>query len=199
MSNTVTQDQLADGLRTLPRGSALVIKMGNTNYVDTYPAALATILRDYVMEVRGRAIYVSVTNPASLLIDLLGSMDVPVNGISFVDVTSYLMVAKGKRSPNISYVESPTMLETIMLRIEYLLRKNPTEKPVVVIDSISSLAIHNNGGILSEFLHVLVNTLKSSGAITIILAVAEETAPEMENTLSLVCDQIVSLATPGGG
>lgn len=198
MVEFVTQDELAEGLRGVPRGSALVVKMGSANYVDTYPSVLATLLRDYVMEVKGDAVFVSVTNPASLLGDLLASMDIPTKGIYFVDVTSYLMVAKGRRNPNTTYVESPTMLETIMLRVEYLLRKSTAGKKIVILDSISSLAIHNNTSILSEFLHVLVNTLKSTGVITIVLSVAEETAPEMENILSLVCDQILTIAPPGG-
>jgi KaiC/GvpD/RAD55 family RecA-like ATPase len=191
-------EELAEILRSLSNGTAIVLKMGGANYADNYFAALATILRDYVMESHGYAIYVSVTNPASLLIDLLTSMDIPTEDCFFVDVTSYMMVAHGKRNPNTSYVESPTMLETIMLRVEYLLQKVKTSKKIVVIDSIGSLAIHNNNAILSEFLHILVNTLKSTGAITILLAVAEETKPEMDNLLSLVCDQSVVFSSAGG-
>jgi KaiC/GvpD/RAD55 family RecA-like ATPase len=199
MAVSRSPEELAEILRTLSNGTALVVKMGGANYADNYFSALATILRDYVMETHGNAIYVSVTNPASLLVDLLSSMDIPTSDVFFVDVTSYMMVAHAKRNPNTSYVESPTMLETIMLRVEYLLQKVKSQKKIVVIDSIGSLAIHNNTAILSEFLHILVNTLKSTGAITILLSVAEETVPELDNILSLVCDQSVVFSSAGGG
>jgi archaellum biogenesis ATPase FlaH len=197
MAVTESPDELADVLRSLSGGSALVVRMGSANYAENYFAALATILRDFVMESHGFAIYVSVTNPASLLTELLTSMEIPTESVYFVDVTSYMMIAPGKRTPNTTYVESPTMLETIMLRVEYLLQKSKAQKKIVIIDSIGSLSIHNNTAILSEFLHILVNTLKSSGAITILLAVKEETLPELDNILSLVCDQTVGLSSGG--
>ncbi|MCL4324392.1 MAG: hypothetical protein M1144_02880, partial [Candidatus Thermoplasmatota archaeon] len=96
----------------MPSGSAVLVRMHSASYTDSYFATLSSVLREYVMEVRGYTVYVSVTNPASLLIDILGSVDIPTSNVSFVDVTSYMMVGKGNRSSNTTYVESPTMLET---------------------------------------------------------------------------------------
>jgi len=85
-------------------------------------------------------------------------------------------------------VESPTMLENIMLKVEYLIRKSQSKDKLVVIDSINSLAIHNNNWILSEFLHVLVSGLRSRDAYTVILTVEEHSTPELNNMVNLVCD-----------
>ena len=197
MVSSTNASQLAEGLRGMPPGSAVLVRMKGATYTDSYFAALSAVLREYAMETKGYVVYLSVTNPASLLVDILSSVDIPIQGVSFIDVTSYMMVDKAKRAANTTYVESPTMLETIMLRVEYLLRRSPNERRIVVLDSISSLAIHNNSHILQEFLHILVNKLKSMGAVTVLLTVIEETAPELSNVLSLISDANVTLE--GGG
>lgn len=197
MTDSIPADSLPEELRNLSPGAAIVVKLGNANYTDLYLSALSSVMRDHIMETKGYAVYVSVTNPVSLLVEILASIDVPTTNVSFVDVTSYMMVAKGKRVANTTYVESPTMLETIMLRVEYLLQRSKVERKIVIIDSISSLGIHNNQAILSEFLHILVNTMKSKGVTTVLLTVAEETGAELQNMLSLICDRSVTIGEGG--
>jgi len=81
------------------------------------------------------------------------------------------------------------MLENLMLKVEFLLRKSQAANKLVIIDSINSLAIHNNNWILSEFLHILVSGLRAREAYTIILSVEEHSTPELTNMVNLVCDQ----------
>ncbi len=81
------------------------------------------------------------------------------------------------------------MLENLMLKVEYLIRKSQSANKLVIIDSINSLAIHNNNWILSEFLHILVSGLRAREAYTIILSVEEHSTPELNNMVNLVCDQ----------
>jgi hypothetical protein len=182
---------IAERLRNLPEGGALALKMRGAHYADDYLAALASVFRDFATETQAYSIYVSVTNPSTLVRSLLESLDIPPERVFFVDAISQILMAGQKKIPNASYVESPTMLENIMLRVEYFLRKNASPRKLVFLDSVNSLAIHNDPAILSEFFHILVNNLKSRGVTIVILAVAEETGPEMENILGLVCDDTV--------
>jgi KaiC/GvpD/RAD55 family RecA-like ATPase len=85
-------------------------------------------------------------------------------------------------------VESPTMLENIMLKVEFLMRSIEGKK-IVLLDSINSLAIHNNTKILSEFLHIMVNNLRAKEAYTVILSVEEQSTEEINNMLGLICDE----------
>ncbi len=194
---TANPVDVAEHLRNLPQGGALALKMGGAEYADNYLAALAAVLRDYAMEVDGYSIYVSITNPSLLVNSLLTSLDIPADRVFFVDAISHIMMAGQEKIPNASYVESPTMLENIMLRVEYFLRKSSAARKIVVLDSVNSLSIHNDAGILSEFFHIMVNNLKSRGITIVILAVAEEMSPEMDNILSLVCDDTVVLKATG--
>ena len=98
------------------------------------------------------------------------------------------MMGTAVQSERIYFVESPTMLENIMLKVEFLTRSIGGKK-LVLLDSINSLAIHNNTKILSEFLHILVNNLRAKEAYTLILSVEEQTSEEIGNMLGLVCDE----------
>jgi hypothetical protein len=84
-----------------------------------------------------------------------------------------------------------------MLKVEYLIRSSQSPNKLVVIDSINSLAIHNNNWILSEFLHILVSGLRVREAYTVILSVEEHSTPELNNMVNLVCDQGVRVNKDG--
>ncbi len=189
----VAPGEIAERLRALPEGSGVAMKLGATDYAGNYLQFLAATLRDFGMEANAYTIYVSVTNPCILVNSLLASLEIPSDRVFFVDVISQTMMSSLTKLPNASYVESPTMLENVMLRVEYFLRKNTATRRIVIIDSVNSLAIHNDPAILSEFFHIMVNNLKSRGITTVILAVAEETNPELENLLSFVCDDTIQL------
>ncbi|HEV8050427.1 MAG TPA: hypothetical protein VGP88_07520, partial [Thermoplasmata archaeon] len=138
-------------------------------------------------------IYVSVTNPASLVWSLAQALDVDASRLSFVDAISHIMMNYRDPLPNATYVESPRMLEDIMLRVEYLLRKHPSPRTILVIDSVNSLAIHNPKDLLSEFFHILVNNLKSRQVLTVLLVVSEDTESELDQMLGLVVDETIEV------
>jgi archaellum biogenesis ATPase FlaH len=98
---------------------------------------------------------------------------------------------------SVIFVESPTMLENIMLKVEYLMRKSGDKKHVILLDSINSLAIHNNPKILSEFLHIFVNNFRSKGAYTIVFAMDEYSSEDILNMLYMVIENSISMSEEG--
>ncbi|MCI4348212.1 MAG: hypothetical protein L3J97_06315, partial [Thermoplasmata archaeon] len=107
--------EIADRLRSFGSGGTVALKLGARDYADNYLAALGLTVRDLGGESNSHTIYVSVTNPASLVWSLLQALDIPSGRLSFVDAISHLMMSYQNVLPNASYVESPTMLEGIML------------------------------------------------------------------------------------
>jgi KaiC/GvpD/RAD55 family RecA-like ATPase len=193
----VPQADIGERLRALPVGSAIAMKLDAREYADHYFAFLNATLRDLGSEPGVHTIYVAVTSPASFVWSLAQALDVPAERISFVDAISHLMMRFNDALPNAIYVESPRALEEIMLRIEYLLRRYPHPRSVVVIDSVNSLAIHNPPELLSEFLHILLNNLKSRQALTIVLQTSDEQAASVEQLLNLVVDETIDVARLG--
>jgi hypothetical protein len=190
----VTSDsEIGERLRALSGGSAVALRLDPHEYADHYFAALAATLRDLGPDSSTMTIYVSVTNPAALVWSLAQALDVTADRVWFVDAISHIMMNYRDPLPNATYIESPRMLEDIMLRVEYLLRKYPSPHPTVVIDSVNSLAIHNPPDLLSEFFHILINNLKSRQVLTALLVVSDDTTSVLDQMLSLVVDETIDL------
>ncbi len=189
---------LSEKLRTLQGGAAIALRLDPREYADQYFAVMSAVLRDLGSEPNAHTIYVSVTNPASLVWSLAQALDVPAERISFVDAISHIMMNYRDPLPNASYIESPRMLEDIMLRVEYLLLRRPSPRAIVILDSANSLAIHNPPDLLSEFFHILLTNLKSRQVLAIVLTVTEEGTSPLDQMLSLVVDEAVE-APRGGG
>ena len=189
---------IGDRLRAMTGGAAIALRLDPHEYADQYFAVLSATLRDIGSETDAHTIYVSVTNPAALVWSLAQALDVQVERLSFVDAISHIMMNYRDPLPNASYIESPRMLEDIMLRVEYLLRRRPSPRSIVVIDSVNSLAIHNPKDLLSEFFHILLNNLKSRQVLAVVLSVSEDVTSELDQMLSLVVDETIDVGRGGG-
>jgi hypothetical protein len=184
---------ISERLRALQGGSTVTLRLDPHEYADHYFAVLNATLRDVGTETDAHTIYVAVTNPASFVWSLAQALDVPADRISFVDTISHIMMNFKDPLPNALYIESPRMLEEIMLRVEFLLRKYPHPRQIVVVDSVNSLAIHNPPDLLSEFFHILLNNLKSRQVLTVVLSVAEDESNPVDQMLSLIVDETIDV------
>lgn len=181
--------EVAERLSSLPEASAIAMRLKSDQYFDTIQGMLDRFAMKKDLEV----VYVTSTIPSQSIIGALEVLEIPMDHIWFVDCISQIMMSQAKRHPHAIIVESPTMLENIMLKVEFLIRKHSDRRALVVLDSINSLAIHNNTKILSEFLHILVNNLRSRGAYTVIFSMHEYETEEIRNMLVLVSDETVEL------
>ncbi len=188
---------IGERLRSLPGGSAVALKLDPREYADHYFAVLNATLRDVGNETDAHTIYVAVTSPAAFVWSLAQALDVPPDRISFVDAISHIMMNYSNPLANATYIDSPRALEEIMLRVEFLLRKFPHPRSIVVIDSVNSLAIHNPPELLNEFFHILLNNLKSRSVLTLVLETTEEEATGVEQMLNLVVDETIDVARAG--
>lgn len=192
------EPEIGERLRAISGGSAVALRLNPHDYADHYFAALTATLRDASSESNSHTIFVSVTNPAALVWSLAQALDISAERLSFVDAISHIMMNYRDPLPNATYIESPRMLEDIMLRVEYLLRRHPSEHPIVVIDSVNSLAIHNPPDLLTEFFHILLNNLKSRQVLTVVLSVSDDSASEIDQMLNLVVDESMDVGRGRG-
>jgi KaiC/GvpD/RAD55 family RecA-like ATPase len=178
---------IADELAEAPPSSAVSLQMS----IDHYLEVLRGVLDLFASKKGADVIYVTSTISFEAIKRVLAALDIDTSRISFVDCISHMTMgaASGQMDERTALVESPTMLENVMLKVEYLIRLSDAAEKIVVVDSINSLAIHNNNWILSEFLHILVSGLRARNVYTVILSVEEHSTPEINNMVNLVCDQ----------
>ncbi|MBE0519319.1 MAG: hypothetical protein IH630_08895 [Thermoplasmata archaeon] len=195
MSDANTPQGIAAQLSELSPGSAVSLQMSVDSYLEVMRGVLDIFARKKDMD----TIYVTATISFEAIKRVLDALDIDTSRMYFVDCISHIMMgtAAAQKDEHASLVESPTMLENIMLKVEYLIRMSPSKNKLVVLDSINSLSIHNNNWILSEFLHILVSGLRAKDAYTIILSVEEHSTPEIVNLVNLVADQVIRIGKPG--
>lgn len=181
--------EVSDKLTRLPEASSVALRLKSEQYFD----AIQGMLDLFASKKDLNVIYITSTVPSQSIINALEVLEVSLDHIWFIDCISQIMMSAEKRHPHAISVESPTMLENLMLKVEFVLRQNPDRNALVILDSINSLAIHNNTKILSEFLHILVNNLRSRGAYSVIFSMQEYETDEIRNMLVLVSDEILEL------
>lgn len=189
MAEADVTKEIAEKLAILPEASAVALRLKSDQYFDAIQGMLDRFATKKDLEV----VYVTSTIPSQSILNALEVLETPMERIWFVDCISQIMMSQAKRHPHSIVVESPTMLENIMLKVEFLLRKHPDRRALVIVDSVNSLAIHNNTKILSEFLHILVNNLRARGAYTVIFSMREYETEEIRNMLVLVSDETIDL------
>ena len=181
--------EVSEKLNALPDSSAVALRLKTEQYFDAMQGMVDLFASKKDLDV----IYITSTIPSQSIINALETLEIPIDTIWFVDCISQILMSSAKRHAHAIIVESPTMLENIMLKVDFLMRKNPDRKDLVILDSINSLAIHNNTKILSEFLHILVNNLRARGAYTVIFSMQEYETDEIRNMLVLVSDETLEL------
>ena len=103
--------EVADKLSSLPEASAITMRLKADQYFDTIRGMLDRFAAKKELEV----VYVTSTIPSQSIISALEVLEIPLEHIWFVDCISQIMMARAKRHPHSIVVESPTMLENIML------------------------------------------------------------------------------------
>ena len=182
------QDAVTSKLAEVPAGTSLALQVSIPVYLDV----IKGIIDNYGVRSRVSIIYVTSSIPSRSILSAFEVLEINSDHVYFVDCVTHTMVSAVEKGKNIYLVESPTMLENLMLKVEFLTRKLAGGKLLVLLDSLNSLCIHNSIGIVSEFLHIMVNNLRAKGVPSVILMVQEHGTEEVKNMLN-VCDEMMVL------
>ena len=181
---------VAEKLLTLPESSAVALQIRAEHYFDV----IRGILDNFAVKKDLDSIYITSTIPSQSIVNALQVLEIDMSNIFCVDCISQIMMSMASKHEHTIYVESPTMLENLMLKVEYLIKRTEGKNDIIILDSINSLAIHNNTKILSEFLHLLVNNLRAKKAYTVIFSMEEYRSEDISNMLNIVVDETIVAA-----
>lgn len=164
--------------------NAAVALMADLNfYFQTMKAVV-----EWANRKKKKIIYVTSTIPSSVIKQQLEAENVAIDNLYFVDCISFIVGSTGEEKGNSVFIESPTMLENIMLRVETWIKQIGSKNVIVFLDSMNTLAMHNDEKALSEFSYYLINSLRVRGIMTLVLSIHEQTPEELDVILKLVCD-----------
>ena len=174
---------IADQLTEVSLNSSVQVRCGNSNSFMVTASTLIPLLQMFEM----KGVYISASRGAAEVIQAFESVGIDVSQIQFIDlVSSGILGGTNVPHKNIHFVDSPIMLESILLRTLYILQTNQSERNFVFVDSVN-----NDDRMLAEYLHTFINTFRQQDVLSVILNVPDQTPPLVLSNLDLYCTDLV--------
>ena len=186
------KDVIMEAFKSVPEDSILYLSVDADNYYVTMLAAMEHVKN--TLELPG--IYVTASRSAERIRSQLKLEKIDAHKLYYVDTIAILSGTRTSH-PAIQMVESPAMLETIILKIKWFLRHIKDESRFVFLDSINALAVYNEPKLMCEFLHVLINLMSTRDVMTILFAVKEQTPQDVQQVLKLSSDDVIEVTEEG--
>ena len=179
---------IADQLTEVALNSAVQVRCGNSNAFMVTASTMIPLLQMFEMS----GVYISASRGAAEVIEGFEAIGVDVSHIQFIDLVSSGILG-GTTVPysNVHFVDSPIMLESVLLRTLYILKTTNHERNFIFLDSVNSLAIYNEDRMLAEYLHTFINTFRQQEVLTVILNVTDQTPPLVLSNLDLYCTDLI--------
>jgi len=180
--------RIAEQLTEVALNSAIQVRCGNSNAFMVTASTMVPLMQMFDMG----GVYISGSRSALEMIEAFETIGIDVSRIQFIDlVSSGILGGTDVGRTNIHFVDSPIMLESILLRTLYLLRTTSLERNFVILDSVNSLAIYNEDRMLAEYLHTFINTFRQRDVLSVILNVPDQTPPLVLSNLDLYCTDLI--------
>ncbi len=188
MSMFELDQRIAEQLTQVALNSAVQVRVGTANSFMVTASTMIPLMQMFEMG----GVYISASRGAVEIIQAFEAIGVDVSHIQFIDlVSSGILGGTDVSYPNVHFVDSPIMLESILLRTLYVLRTMDSQRNFVFLDSVNALAIYNDDRMLAEYLHTFINTFRQREVLTVILNVPDQTPPLVLSNLDTYCTDIV--------
>ena len=180
--------RIAEQLTQVALNSAVQVRVGTANSFMVTASTMIPLMQMFEMG----GVYISASRGAVEIIHAFEAIGVDVSHIQFIDlVSSGILGGTDVTYSNVHFVDSPIMLESILLRTLYVLRTMDSQRNFVFLDSVNALAIYNDDRMLAEYLHTFINTFRQREVLTVILNVPDQTPPLVLSNLDTYCTDIV--------
>ena len=180
--------RIAEQLTQVALGSSVQVRMSSSHAFAVTASTMIPLMQMFEMG----GVYISASRGAVEIIQAFEAIGVDVSGIHFLDlVSSGVLGGTDVPYSNITFVDSPIMLESIMLRTLYTLRTVNNQRNFVFLDSVNALAIYNDDRMLAEYLHTFINTFRQREVLSVILNVPDQTPPLVLANLDTYCTDLV--------
>ncbi|MGE4275349.1 MAG: hypothetical protein AB7E27_04715 [Candidatus Methanomethylophilaceae archaeon] len=177
------RDRLKEAIQGIDFKGMMNVSFGVDDYYD--------VLRG-IVENRGRwsTVLVSASMPHRLLLDTLDSLGTDVDGIRSIDCISFCLL--GDQHGEAIYIESPAVLEKVLMSLELIHRESGGQL-LVIVDSFNAFYLHNDHRSMSAFLQILAYRLKNAGDVGILLSLKDQATDENDNMLRLLSERSLQL------
>lgn len=187
MSEAVLMD-VEGQLDNLSEGTIVLLEAQAENSMDASYAAL-----DSLINKQGKiGIIVTANRPYANLMSIYQQKGIDVNKILFIDCISKSQGLDLGEGGNVLFLASAEDLTKIALSIDGSISRIQANK-FVMIDSLTTLLIHNPPQMLARFMHGVLTKMRMGNTSGIILSIDKQTDNEVRAEVAQLCDRVVKL------
>ena len=167
-------------------GEIILVEADANNLLQVYLTILKEVLKKY------RLIIVSSSRPYVSLKNLYKAKNIDMSRIYIIDTVSKAYNPTLIDEKQVKYVSSVSDLTHISIYINSYLSEIAEDK-MILVDSITTMLIHNDQQTYVRFIHGLLTKLRMQGVSAILLSVSGETSKEVKAEIAQLCDRTVSI------
>lgn len=179
---------VAEQLTQVNAASSIQVRVGTSNSFLVIASMLQPLVHGFGMS----GVYICATRSAVEVIQMFEQIGIDASQIVFIDTVSAGFIGGTEVPyPNIRFVDSPIMLESIMLQTLYHLKASENPNKFILLDSVNALSIYNEERMLAEYLHTFINTFRARQVLTAVVNVPDQTPPGVLANLDLYCTDLI--------
>ncbi|RMF54725.1 hypothetical protein D6745_04375 [Candidatus Woesearchaeota archaeon] len=135
--------------------------------------------------------YVAVNRPYKNMVELLTNQNMDFSNLFFIDCITQKLGGRITNDENCVYINSPSNLTDLAIALHNFAIAEVNAKKFLMIDSISTLLIHNDHETVQKFIHYLTGKIRLWGLKGVMITLHEETDEKLIAELSQFCDKII--------
>jgi len=139
-------------------------------------------------------IYITLSKDYVELSKIFQENDINMGKIAFIDGISQMYGIGKVEAPNVSYVEGPLSIDTIVESVTSIAPKMKSDKKFVFLDSITTVLLYNSLERTLKFSSFLTESLKKMGVVGVVVSVSKGFANEnLVKELTRVSNEVINL------
>ncbi len=176
----------SEDISSITSDSITLISLGTRNH-----SGALTTLMDHLISGGMGGVYVSISAPSELVVQELTEKGISLDDVMFIDCVQKTYDSKQASAANTVYVENPSFLEEIVMQVSRTRSKVSSAQKFLVIDSLSSLLVHNTSESVGEFAQRMINNTRMAGDAGVFLVVDKKETQCIIQSVLPSCDGLV--------
>jgi len=138
-------------------------------------------------------IYLTFARPHNYLTKTFKKYDIDAQNLFFIDTVSCMAGKSPGEQGGCVFIESPSSLEEVGTWTEILMGRIGMGSKFLIVDSVPTLLIYNEVGMLKNFSQLLINRLRLHGESGVFASIDMEIPVSFYETLSALCDKTIKV------
>ena len=179
-------DKLQKELENTSEDSIVLLETNPDSSLDTYIAVIKLLAKK-----NNKGIIISANRPYITLMKLYEQHNIDTKNMFILDLISKnqneLLKAK-----NVIFLNNISALTDIALSFNDCLKTIP-EKKFVVIDSITTMLMHNQPYVFARFIHSMLTIMRLNQIGGILISIDMKTNKDVRAEIAQLCDKVIKL------